>query len=105
MPVASTVSLMIQIQEPETTHQPQELELTEDDVGVLFLQEPELDTNPLLIEHVHLGVPMKPLCSEGCRGLCASCGKNLNTETCECRPSADPRWDALRDFHRNKTKV
>jgi uncharacterized protein len=29
-----------------------------------------------------LAYPMVPVCSPGCRGLCAVCGQNLNTGTC-----------------------
>jgi uncharacterized protein len=44
-----------------------------------------------------LSMPMKPLCSEGCRGLCATCGVNLNEQTCGCKKETpDPRWDGLK---------
>ena len=36
-------------------------------------------------EAIILSVPRMPLCSEGCRGLCSSCGANLNREECEHR--------------------
>jgi uncharacterized protein len=43
-------------------------------------------------------VPLKALCKEDCRGLCPSCGINLNCERCSCRAmSGDPRWDGLKD--------
>lgn len=32
-----------------------------------------------------LSLPMKPLCSEDCRGLCPECGANLNEGDCGCR--------------------
>lgn len=38
----------------------------------------------LLREHVILSVPMQPLCSDGCRGLCQTCGHSLNVSTCGC---------------------
>jgi uncharacterized protein len=42
-------------------------------------------------------VPLKPLCDEGCRGLCPKCGANLNISPCSChRESHDSRWDALK---------
>ncbi|MEW5796113.1 MAG: DUF177 domain-containing protein [Candidatus Zixiibacteriota bacterium] len=44
-----------------------------------------------------LSIPMKPLCSEDCRGLCPTCGANLNERTCDCKiETLDPRWDGLR---------
>ena len=47
-------------------------------------------------ESILLGIPIKPLCGEDCKGLCLQCGTNLNEETCDCvaRPP-DPRWAAL----------
>jgi uncharacterized protein len=41
-------------------------------------------------------LPLKPLCDEGCKGLCSKCGIDLNGSSCSCGPEAhDSRWDAL----------
>jgi uncharacterized protein len=40
-------------------------------------------------------VPMAPLCSETCRGLCPECGTDLNTGRCDCAAPVDERWGAL----------
>lgn len=49
-----------------------------------------------------LAVPLKLLCSEGCRGLCPTCGKNLNDGACSCRNQRDDsRWDILRKLQSN----
>jgi len=53
------------------------------DIGYLAPQG-SLDMNDLATEQVYLSLPMKPLCSEQCRGLCSGCGVNLNTEACRC---------------------
>ena len=48
-------------------------------------------------EQLYLALPMKPLCREDCRGLCAECGANLNLTTCGCaRRWEDPRLAGLR---------
>ncbi len=48
-------------------------------------------------EYSILAIPYKNICMEECEGLCAHCGKDLNTETCECEPvSNDPRWLELK---------
>ncbi len=48
-------------------------------------------------EALILSVPMKPLCTDECRGLCPVCGQNLNESTCECvREPTDVRWDGLK---------
>jgi uncharacterized protein len=44
-----------------------------------------------------LAVPLKLLCRDTCRGLCPTCGIDLNTGSCQCADSSvDSRWDALR---------
>ncbi|HTH07112.1 MAG TPA: DUF177 domain-containing protein [Ilumatobacteraceae bacterium] len=61
----------------------------------------QLDLRPLVRELVLLDAPATPLCRPDCRGLCPTCGVNLNETTCDCAPPApDDRWaalDALRD--------
>lgn len=47
-------------------------------------QDNQLELAPMLREHVILSMPMQPLCSEDCLGLCAQCGKNLNEGRCQC---------------------
>ena len=55
----------------------------------------ELDLEPLARDAVLLELPLAPLCTEDCKGLCPTCGANRNTESCDCAPPADPRWAAL----------
>jgi len=74
-----------------------EREIAEDDLTTAFYREGVLDVNDLLREQFLLALPMKPLCSEACRGLCAVCGTNLNRATCECTPRwEDPRLAPLK---------
>lgn len=75
-----------------------ERELREEELGLLVVENSELDTRPILIEQVQLGVPMKPLCKDDCAGLCSSCGADLNEGPCGCDKVVDPRWGALADL-------
>ena len=44
-------------------------------------------------------IPMQPLCSGDCQGLCPVCGRNLNEGACGCpADSTDPRLEALRSL-------
>ena len=36
-------------------------------------------------DEVILDHPIRILCREDCKGLCAGCGANLNTEKCRCK--------------------
>ena len=57
----------------------------------------EVSLSGLLWEEFLLALPVKPLCSTGCKGLCPSCGSNLNTSSCACKgEEGDPRLAALR---------
>lgn len=38
----------------------------------------------MAMELIDINLPMKPLCSTDCRGLCIHCGANLNKEGCDC---------------------
>jgi uncharacterized protein len=73
------VGLMKKVPVPEA-----ELELAEEDLEVYYYEGDEIDINPLVYEEVLLNIPIKPLCSEDCRGFCAVCGKNNNIEECHC---------------------
>jgi len=46
--------------------------------------EPIIDLDPDIREEIILDYPMKPLCNPNCKGLCQSCGKNLNEGGCSC---------------------
>ena len=72
-------------------------ELSEEDMGVQPLEKGRIDLREMVAEQIHLTMPAKALCSEDCRGLCPTCGTDLNIKTCSCtRRDDDPRWDALR---------
>ena len=49
----------------------------------------ELDLRPALREELLLRVPDFVVCAESCRGLCPTCGANLNETTCDCVPNED----------------
>jgi uncharacterized protein len=49
-----------------------------------------LDLRNALRENILLAVEMIPLCTPDCRGLCATCGTNLNNESCSCPPAEEP---------------
>ena len=69
----------------------------EDDLTTAFYRDGVLDIGDLLREQFQLALPMKPLCSEACRGLCPQCGANLNRTECGCAPAwEDPRLAPLK---------
>ena len=76
-----------------------EREIEEDDLNTAYYREGLLDVLDLLREQFQLALPMKPLCSEACRGLCPQCGANLNRTECDCAPAwEDPRLAPLKSL-------
>lgn len=61
-----------------------DVECTDDDTITLYLKEPEIDVNEILREQTYLSFPLRTLCSEDCKGICAGCGVDLNKRGCCC---------------------
>ena len=58
-----------------------------------------IDISNIIKNNVFLAIPIKPLCSEECQGLCPECGQNLNDEKCDCNTEIfDPRLAELEKF-------
>ena len=75
---------------------PEEERVKDLDAEIAFYQGDGLFLADVLSEQVLLSVPMKVICRSDCRGLCASCGGNLNHEDCRCETHAmDPRMAPL----------
>ena len=73
-----------------------EAEVAEAALTTAYYRNETLDLGELMHEQFVLALPMKPLCSDECRGLCPVCGTNLNKGTCDCKPAwKDPRLEAL----------
>jgi uncharacterized protein len=65
-----------------------------------------LDVDKLLYNEILIGWPMKILCCDDCKGICNTCGQNLNKGTCNCEDtSLDPRMSVIRDVFKNFKEV
>jgi uncharacterized protein len=75
----------------------QERDALEGEVYPLPTRGDTVDLMEPLREQMLLAVPRYLVCSEACKGLCPTCGINLNETGCDCVP--DERgspWDALK---------
>ncbi|MGE5474114.1 MAG: YceD family protein [Ignavibacteriales bacterium] len=64
----------------------------------------EIDLSEMVSNVIITNIPMKVLCSEECKGLCSSCGSNLNIEKCSCtHEEYDSRMEKLLEL-KNKLK-
>ncbi|MFP6663822.1 MAG: DUF177 domain-containing protein [Deltaproteobacteria bacterium] len=98
--VASMVEVEFQtILLPQEMADDRKTELGANDLTLAYYSGKELDLGALCLEQALLDLPTRALCSAQCRGLCGSCGSNLNEETCTCtRESLDPRFAVLREL-------
>lgn len=70
--------------------------LNEEDNDEFIVVPPEgLDIERLTLEDIYLYLPSKLLCREDCKGVCPSCGADLNKGDCGCKKEVDPRFEAL----------
>jgi uncharacterized protein len=58
-----------------------------------------VDLTELARDAVLLELPLAPLCTDDCAGICPSCGIDRNQGDCDCQAEeTDPRWAALSDL-------
>ena len=70
-----------------------------DNDDIILVEDLKLDLDELVYTEVIISLPMKHLCKEDCKGICPSCGKNLNDGKCDCNTKQiDPRLQALADL-------
>jgi uncharacterized protein len=61
-----------------------------------WVEENPFDLVPYCKEVIFLALPYIPICDEECKGLCPSCGNNLNEKICGCKEERiDPRLAEL----------
>ena len=81
----------------ETIARNEEKQISQDDNDIGFYEESGIELIDVVREQLQLWLPMRILCREECKGICALCGANLNQTDCDCREEfVDPRWDSLR---------
>ena len=79
---------------PVSTLLAEELEDEEND-EIVLLENGEADLDEIFTTALVLSMDAKHVCSEDCKGLCPTCGANLNDGPCGCRKEIDPRLAAL----------
>jgi uncharacterized protein len=76
-----------------------ELSITDAEAEIGYYEGEGVLLEDALREQVLLALPLKTICRDYCKGLCAHCGKNLNEIQCDCVDEVeDPRWSALKEI-------
>ncbi len=87
-------------EEPKTTGP---VELHAEDLDVGYYDGKGIEVNDIFWEQVALEIPTTVLCSEGCKGICPTCGANRNREACTCENHAAPGpFDVLKNLKGKK---
>jgi len=74
-------------------------EIKVEELDMDFYSGEELDLIHLMREQIILNIPMKPLCSDLCKGICPKCGMDLNEGSCSCSgKDIDPRLKILKKW-------
>lgn len=76
-----------------STHRVQEAFTGDGDGDTYVLDGDELDLEPLVRDAAALGLPLAPLCEDGCRG--PDPDRFPARPDAEAEPTTDPRWAAL----------
>ncbi len=73
----------------------------EEDAALYHAPDGRADLVDICSEQIYLNLPLKPVCSSGCKGLCPRCGANRNRTECGCgEECADPRLAPLLRFRK-----
>ncbi len=89
--------------QPDSVREGDEIELKYEDMDVGFYDGLRFDVDLMVLEQIELGIPMKFVCRDDCKGLCYLCGADLNEGPCGCGgQESDPRLSALLEFKKKK---
>ncbi len=74
----------------------------DDDEFEVLSADKRISLTPLITAALMLEMPLQPLCSDECKGICPTCGQDLNKGTCSCAErdgvdSLNP-FSVLRDY-------
>ena len=70
---------------------------------IVFVKGDIINITEIIESSIISTLPIKRLCKETCKGLCQSCGANLNNQTCKCNNGdVDIRLADLKALFNNK---
>ena len=87
---------------------PEELDIStenldDDDLDRFFYYNRSIDLKEIILEQLNLTLPLRPLCSMDCQGICPVCGKIIKSGECSCESEkSDSRLKKLKIFLREK---
>jgi len=81
-----------------------EIEITVEEIGMFYFKGEEINLQQGIQEQVVMAWPLQPLCDENCKGLCPTCGSDLNRGDCGCqREPVSNKFAVLKNLKLDKT--
>jgi uncharacterized protein len=85
-----TLTYMQQVADVMQDTEPQEVELSAEDMGIVYFQGEKINLKDAIQEQVVMEFPLRPLCKLDCKGLCPRCGADMNDDPCDCEQRPSP---------------
>jgi uncharacterized protein len=84
LPIVQTVELgLAHVKTKKPNHD--ELSEESDELDVVYFEGFDIDLAPLIEEQILLSIPYAPICRADCKGICQTCGADLNLGRCRCQ--------------------
>lgn len=97
--VTSNFTIFFRKGAPQEAMEEEELQLEEQDLISATYSGDEIDLLHEIEEQIAMDIPLKPLCSNSCKGLCPVCGADQNQNDCGCkRDNFNLKFSKLKDF-------
>ena len=81
----------------------EEVEISAEEMGLIYFEGEGINLQDGIQELVIMAFPIKALCKKNCKGLCSSCGNDLNQGNCGCdRQPPNGKFAALKNLKLNK---
>jgi uncharacterized protein len=106
-PLSNSFTLNYSRQIPKDVHKTgtEGIELTADQIGMVYFEGEEIDFTDAIQEQTILAIPFNPICTPACKGLCPRCGNDLNKGTCTCgKKKPDGPFAVLKDMRSQLNK-
>ncbi len=82
-------------------------DLDADELGILYYRDNTINLDEAIRDTILIEKPIKILCLNDCKGLCISCGTNLNESKCSCdkdNKKDSPFMEFLNDSKKNSDR-
>lgn len=89
LPKKINFQLALELEKEDPAISSADHECDRNEMDVIFLAEPVVDVGDILYQQVVLALSHKTVCSKSCKGLCNSCGADLNKNDCNCHKGDD----------------